>query len=399
MIKRKIFIVLFLVTSAIVNAQTVDIQKLHPFVNLEKGNFKDAVDELSVLISENHEKDFLLARIEAYFMLGDYENALIECNQLEKIEKGIASEYLLKIYLQKNDIHKAEQKLLENLKSDYKISLFLLKNNDEFKKIQESDFMDSILSTNIYSATEKYLFKVEQLIHSGNYSDALFLVNELANRNPNIAQTYYFLSKINIHNNQLNDAKYYIDKALELKSNKVEYLVTRIQINMNLENFKDASVDIDKAIRLNPYFLDLYLLKAEILLNNEEYDKAIEQSNFYLALYPNNSDALYVLAKSYFNKGENFEALKNINESLNAKKSVGQYELRGDIYSKTGTCQFAEMDYSMALDLEAQNGEIWAKKGFARFKTNNKAGACSDWEKGKRHGSLKAIEYLEKYCK
>ncbi|OFX21955.1 MAG: hypothetical protein A2041_10170 [Bacteroidetes bacterium GWA2_31_9b] len=380
-------------------SQINDIQKFKPFVELQKGNYNNAIEGFSLLISDNPEKDILLARLEAYYMKGDYENALNECIQVEKVEKGIASEYLVKIYLQKNDIHKAEQKLLENLKSSYKIPMFKLLNHSDFSQLHDSFFLDSILKTNSYSSTDKQLFKVEKLIHSENYSDALFLANEIANRNPNVAQAYYFLSKINSHNNQLNDAKYYIDKALELKTSKIEYLNTRIEINIKLENFTEASVDIEKAIKLNPYILDLYLTKANILLNLQEYDKAIEQGNFYLALYPNNSDALFVHAKSYFKKGENFEALKFINESLNTKKSIKQYELRGDIYTETGTYQFAEMDYSMALDLNANEGDIWAKKGFARFKSGNKKGACSDWEKGKRYGSLLAIEYLEKYCK
>jgi tetratricopeptide (TPR) repeat protein len=156
---------------------------------------------------------------------------------------------------------------------------------------------------------------------------------------------------------------------------------------------------VNKLLRLNPYNPDFYILKAEALLNNSEFDNAIIQADFYLELYPQNSEALYIKASSCFQKGENLEALKYINESLANTKSIKKFELRGDIYMKTATFHFAEVDYSMALDLDARNGDMWAKKGFARYQTGNKTGACADWEKGKRYNSITAIEYLEKYCK
>jgi len=53
----------------------------------------------------------------------------------------------------------------------------------------------------------------------------------------------------------------------------------------------------------------------------------------------------------------------------------------------------------MYLDIDPRSGNVYAKKGMARFNLGDKKGACSDWEKAKRYGSYDSVEYLEKYCK
>ncbi|MGE0090167.1 MAG: hypothetical protein AB7S50_11925 [Bacteroidales bacterium] len=385
-------------THHILNAQQVGVRELKPFVNIENGLYSEAVDSLAILILSDKNSDYISARIYAFIQLKDLDKAMDDCQLLESLNKRTAAIYKTNIFLQKNEIEKAEKAILENLKSTNKIPLFQLLTNSDFREIQDSDFIDSILKTNLYSLTEKQIYKVEMYIKNGNYNEAFFLANEIINRNSNIAEAYYLLSKINLYNSEFKSAKINIDKAIFLRSSEINFYLQRIEINKRLENYSELLEDINKLLRLNPYKSVYYLLKAEAHLNLSEPDKAILLTDFYLELYPQNSNALYIKASSYFQKGENLDALKYINESLENTKSVRQYELRGDIYMKTATFHFAEMDYSMALDLDARNGEMWSKKGFARYQSGNKTGACADWEKGKRYGSDIAIEYLEKYC-
>jgi hypothetical protein len=53
----------------------------------------------------------------------------------------------------------------------------------------------------------------------------------------------------------------------------------------------------------------------------------------------------------------------------------------------------------MSLDINPYNGDVYAKKGFARYKQGNQKGACSDWEKAIRYGSFQAVKYKEQYCR
>lgn len=383
----------------ILNAQQVGVRELKPFVNIEKGMYAEAIDSLKQFISSENNTYYLNARINAFIKVNEFDKALYDCELLERKQKGSSAILQAKIYLLKNDIANAEKALLNNLKSTHKISLYELLTDAEFRKIQDSEFMDSILKTNIYSSAEKQIYKVEKYINDGNYNEAFFLANEIISRNPSIADAYYLLSKINLQNSNLITAKSTIDKAIDLNSSEIDFYLHRITVNNKLTNYNEVLNDVNKLLRLDPFKPVYYLLKAEAHLNLSEPDKAILLADFYLELYPQNPEALYIKASSYFQKGENLDALKYINESLENTKSIKQYELRGDIYMKTATFHFAEMDYSMALDLDARQGELWTKKGFARYQSGNKTGACADWEKGKRYRSIAAIEYLEKYCK
>lgn len=398
---NKIYLIILLTIFNVIdiNAQQADSNILMPFVLIEKGDYREAVDSISVLLKNKTDIDLLIARANAYLQLNQRDKAIDDFKTIEKLKKGRGALHLSEIYLQQNRIDEAENTLVENLKSDNKISLYQLLTNPKFKKIHDSEFMDSILKTNLFSATEKQLYKIEKQIALGNFTEAFFLANEVINRNSNVAEAFYLLCQINLHNSDLIQAKKNIDQALYLKTNNTDYLLLRINISMQLEEYSEALSDINKVLRINPYYCDGYLLRAKILLKNANIDQAIQQADFYLKLYPQNSDALYIKAASYFHKGEDFEALRYINQSLEQYKSVEQYELRGDIYMKTLTFNFAELDYSLALDLDGRNGELWSKKGLSRFLAGNKSGACADWEKGKRYNSKKAIEYLEIYCK
>jgi tetratricopeptide (TPR) repeat protein len=394
-----LFSVFLFFTAFILRAQQPGVRELKPFVMIEKGLYSEAVDSLSALISSTSNSNYITARIKSLIKIGESDKALYDCNTLDKTKKGSSSLFKAIIYLKQNDIDNAEQAVLENVRSANKISLYELLTNAEFRKIQDSEFVDSILKTNIYSSTEKQIYKVEKYINNGKYNEALFLANEIINRNSNIADAFYLLSKINLENNEPKAARLNIDKAIDLNSSTIDYYQQRIAVNQRLENYAEVLSDVNKVLKINPYKVDFYLLRAEALSSNSEFDEAIKQTDFYLELYPQNSEALYIKASSYFQKGESLEALKFINQSLEIKKSIRQYELRADIYMKTNTYHFAEMDYSLALDLDARQGELWAKKGFARYQSGNKSGACADWEKGKRYGNIMAIDYLEKYCK
>ena len=380
-------------------AQQKELRELKPFVSIENGLFAEAVDSLTQLLSFDKNSNYITARIHAFIQLNELDKAMNDCQLLERYDKGNAALYKTNIYLQRNEIEKAEKAILENLKSIGKISLFQLLTNTDYRKIQDSDFIDSILKTNIYSSTEKQIYKVEKYLNTGYYNEAFFLANEIITRNSNIADAFYLLSKINLYNSELKSSKMNIDKAIFLNSSDFNYYLQRIAVNKKISEYSEVLSDVNKILRLNPHKPEFYFLKAEALLNNSEFDNAINQADFYLELYPQNAEALYVKASSCFHKGEYLDALKYINESLENTKSIKQFELRGDIYMKTATFHFAEMDYSMALDLDSRQGDLWAKKGLARYQSANKTGACADWEKGKRYGSLKSIEYFEKFCK
>ncbi len=396
---RFVYILIIILFPGILFSQNIRIRELQTFVDIKQGNYSKAVDSLDILISENPDPEFYLAKVEAFYELGNYQKALEYCNELDKIKQFYSSEYKVKIFLSISDSENAKIALEENLRSKYKISLFDLMNNIEFAGIYNLGLDQYILSANFYSQTEKQIYQVERLIQNNKYTQALFVVNEILSRNNNIAQAHYLKSRIAYFEGDLQGALQSINSAIELKKSRSEYLKQRVTLNKEINKYNAALQDINKLTRIDPYEIDSYIIKADLLFKTENFDKAINLTNSILKVLPENPDVLYLSSKSYFKNKDYFEALKAINQSMQIKSNKDFYELRGDIYSATNTYEYAIRDYSMYLDIEPYNGDIYAKKGFARLKLGDKKGACSDWEKGKRYGSYEAIVYLEKYCK
>ena len=391
-----IYILLFI--PGILFSQNFNKTGVAAFMDIKNENYSKAIDSLDKLISENPKSEFYLAKSEAYFKLGDLNAALEYCTKADKIKSFCSSDLRLKVYLKALDKENAIKTLNENLKSKYKISLFNLLNSIEYSEIYNLELDSYILSGNFYSQTEKQLYQAGRLIDKEKSSQALFVVDQILSMNNNIADAHYLKSVVFFDAKDFQGALQSVSNAIKIKKTNPNYYEQRATINTELKNYDEALADINKLIRLEPYEIENFINKANLLFEIEHFDEAIELLNSILEISHDNPDVLYLSGKSNYMKEDYFEALKAINQSLQIKTKKEYFELRGDIYTATYTFQYAVQDYSMYLDIEPFNGNIYAKKGLARFNLGDKKGACSDWKKGKRYGSYDAMNYLEKYC-
>jgi tetratricopeptide (TPR) repeat protein len=380
-------------------AQTLHPEELYPFIQLKNGNYQEVIDYY-IHHPENPPKVFdYLARAEAAWQLGLYDKALDLCQEIEKMKKNASTPLQIKIYLHHNDYSKAQKSFLKNVESFEKISLFTLFNDPCYQKLIHTDFLDSILKADLYSDEEKQIFKVEQLIHHEKLTEALFLVQEVISRNNHLHRAYYLHSVISATLNDNRKALAMINEALALTKVPADYFLQRASLLVEDNHFEEALTDIEKVIRKEPYEVNHYLYKAEILHDLGRYDEALSLATDLLTLMPQNSNLLILKARSLYQSHQMLEALKTVNVSFEYRQSLEQFVLRGDIYSATGTWEYALSDYSMGVDIDPFNGDLYAKKGYARLKTGDLQGACYDWKKGKRYGSHKAVRYWDTYCR
>ena len=400
MSRIKFAVILFSVfLPSLVFSQSLKVKELYPFMLINNGEYTKSLNSLDLLIEENPNVEFYLAKVKALYMLEKYNDALIYCYKIDKEKPAYSSKYKIKIFLELDDKENLELALKENLKSKYKISLYDLLNSKELAGLQSYDITKEILSGNkTYSNIEKQLYQAEKLLRNEKYTQALFVVDEVLSRNKNISEAYFLQSKISYYIGDFKKSKESINKAIELKRSKAEYYLQKAKVNIELRNYEDALEDVNRLIRKEIFNIDNYILKLNVLVKTSSFDEAVELSNSLLEILPKNSEILFLNSKSLFEKGDNFAALKSINKAMEIKTSKQAFELRGDIYMATNTFKYAVSDYSMFLDIDPYNGYVYAKKGFARLKLGDKKGACSDWRKAKRYGSYDAVRYLEKYC-
>jgi len=396
---RLFFIVGFMCFYQSLVAQTIDKQVLYSFVQLQNGSYQEALQALEELNRKEPNPDFYFAQIEAAFHLQRYGEAIELCNKLEKLKPNSTLAFQTKIYLAIDDYKSAQNSLLQNLKTLNKLPLFDLLNNKDYEKLVHTPFLDSVLKSDLYSAADKQIYRVQQLYQQQNYTEALFLVQEIISREENFHKAYFLHSKIS---NALGDSRkalHMINKALEITRVPVEYYDQKAKLLIEKNNYAEALNIVKKIIRKNPYHFPNYFLAAKLSYHLDYDDKATDLVNELLAVDPDNPEVLILKARILYKDNRYLKALQTVNESFDIKKTKEQYELRGDIYSATGTWEYAVSDFSMYLDIEPFNGYIYAKKGYARFKNSDKKGACYDWEKGKRYGSIDAVRYWDKYCR
>lgn len=396
---RNWLIYLLVLLPTVLFSQNIKLRELAAYIDIEQKNYQRANDTLHVLIQQNTSADLYLAKATILYELNDLQQALEYCHRAHKLKPYCASELKIKIYLKDNQKQDVQNALNENLKSNYKISLFNLLQDPDFAGIYNMELDQYVLSENFYSKTEKQIYQVKRMIAEKKNNQALFLIDEILSRNDNIAEAHYMKSQLTFATDDLENALRSVNTAIELNRSNADYLKQRIKVYKGLERYDEALNDANKLVRIESNRIENYILKAQLLFDTEQYDEASELTESLLQILPDDPDLLYLSSKSYYMKKDYFEALKAINQAMALKAGKEAYELRGDIYTATGTFIYAIRDYSMVLDIDPYNGDIYAKKGFARLKSGDKKGACADWTKGKRYGSYVANEYLEKYCR
>ena len=186
---------------------------------------------------------------------------------------------------------------------------------------------------------------------------------------------------------------------------------------------------------------DSEIAAAAAALEGGAYDEAIAQTNAKLQSEPNTAEALIVLGKSQFAKGDYTEAIETFTSAESAEVSEGSARSqpqvsaealieRGDTYYEIGEYDKAVDDYRSALRLDPQNGRAykeWAavnvvkgntqealqnldlavqnapasisayvNRGSRRSDLGDREGAKEDWEKAASIEAYTADEYASR---
>ncbi len=72
---------------------------------------------------------------------------------------------------------------------------------------------------------------------------------------------------------------------------------------------------------------------------------------------------------------------------------------RGNCHLKTSSYKKAIVDYTNALNLSPDNGDIYTNRGTSYYQDGQKSKACKDWALAVQFDSKAAAGYLQKYCR
>lgn len=128
------------------------------------------------------------------------------------------------------------------------------------------------------------------------------------------------------------------------------------QIFTQLGNFEDARREIEICIKKKPEDLSNYYGLGTIYYNLHEYDKAI----FNLEKDSSNSDALFLIARIYYETGKFDEAIEYAKKAIKVNtKTAKPYRILGSVYFEKNEFEKAKDCYEEILKIDKKNPEAY----------------------------------------
>jgi eukaryotic-like serine/threonine-protein kinase len=244
-----------------------------------------------------------------------------------------------------------------------------LKTGEEQKELTAK----AVKYSNKASQKERYYIESWEAYVSGNYSEAIKILQKAAERYPEEKQAFYTIGVI--YGDKLHDFKeaiYYFNKAIQIDPlYKVAYNTLAYTYDQ-IGDFDKSIWAINKYIELapdeaNPYDsrADLYAWNGKLDQAIESYKKALEiKPDFYMSL--DKLGEMYLFKKDYARAESCFEALSSSDEKL--YRSGGRLDLSlVPLYQGKFGDALKTLDDGIAADrMEQVEGEMNAGKYFMK---------------------------------
>lgn len=328
-----------------------------------------------------------------------YSEAISEYKRLINYDSSVAHFALAQIYAEMGFEKESMLYLEKHFQSKDPKSYPEIISTDAFYSINRSEAWREFWQTKRYTANQELYAEATYLISQNRSTEAINLLYS-ARTSANKEKIHHLLAKAFLSIKSYSNALKNIDLAIERNKRNTELLELRLEINMISGNDADALSDIRELVRLNELNPNYLLLKAKLENNNRNFKLADSDLSFYLRYFPDNTEALYYSATVKMNLEEYWDALKLYNVLLESDQSQSLYfEGRGDVYYALKDYKFATSDYTMALDINPRQADIYYKLGWCRFYLNDKDAACHSWKHALRLKHRDAVKVVSSHCR
>lgn len=347
--------------------------------------------------TDNANYSEILGKIE--FGLKNYEKAIDYYNQAEKSQPGNYQLEMAKCYAQLGNKQKAIQEINIYLKSNSKLPISKIVNDESFKALKGSPEWEKIWQSAEYSEQEINVNRVNMASEMGFQENFESTLNDALLKYPRNSDLLLQKSKYLVSLKQMEAAQGAINQAIATKPGNDKLYYEKALILNNNNNPKEALIAVNNAINKNPFVTAYYLLRVDvnkILGNSDKVKEDLDLMEFSLPGLP---EVKMAKVQVDYDKGDYMDALTGLNELIKNDQSKPEYfTLRGKIGLKSERYQNADYDFGMALDLNPSDVDANVGKGLAKLKQQDTNGACFYWQIAAQKGNREAQGYLVKYC-
>jgi len=140
-----------------------------------------------------------------------------------------------------------------------------------------------------------------------------------------------------------------------------------------------------REITVNDRNMDTYVVLCMALINLGRYEEALRFANVARTINRHDPRIIDILGEIYFFMGNNGEALRYFQHSINIAPEGGHvhmaYFFIGEIFIRTGMFRHADIALTMAVHMRPGNADWWARLAFARENAGDLAQAVVAYER------------------
>ena len=364
----------------------------------EAANTNGALTLLNEASDINDDYRLFIEKGEIFLATGDFKSAENEFLRASSIVENSGSFGLARVYASIGDPVLAISFLEQNLRSPFRINERRLMTDIHLHKIENSAQWRQFLSKEFYSEEERLLSEVEYLISIGKNGEAYAMVQDVSD----ISQSWQLiyakaLAAYSAGHFPVTISLLSAQTAATVPDEKRNWLLAGSYLG--LKEYRQASVYYSKMITDEFIEPELFLGRARAYSGLSDNKRSQSDVDYFLKLYPGDDNALRLAAKVSSASGDSNSALIYLNRNIEANPGSREAFLsRGELWFSIRMWDHAVSDYSMALDLDPADGDLWLQKGISLLNMEKTEDACHDFYKALRLGNRKAAEFISKSC-
>lgn len=188
-------------------------------------------------------------------------------------------------------------------------------------------------------------------------------------------------------------------KGFELDPNSLFNLNSGARFYQTIDKANKAVEWFEKSLQLNPYQPDIWMLRLHARLQAGDQQGAQDEMQFLENLGVESTELLGLLANE-LKKTDRDAAIDLYNRALSQNPlNYKGLNKRAELLLEDKFFEQALEDWSMSLDINPIQPEVYYQRAALRFDQGDQTGACLDWQKALRYGHRKALDAIYKNCK
>lgn len=236
---------------------------------------------------------------------------------------------------------------------------------DVFKSPQPatSDSKD-IIST----SDEEDCKKAVDLCKNKNYKEAIQLMDQAIQRNPNCFQCFYVRAHANLGNGDRNAALSDAKQAISLNPKFAPGHFVLGLVFSEQGKLQDALNAYNDALGLRPQYQKCLSARGNVYFKLTQFVPAIKDYEAAIALQSDDSPAQFMRGQSYYMLGQYQMVIKSLSQFLALNPNNAEaYLNRGSAYYELAQYENAIGDFNRALELDPKSVDSLYKRCFAKW--------------------------------